>query len=101
MLSRDGEWRGFRITGHSGYDSPGNDILCAAISSAAALIANLLTEQLGCKAVTKQRDGYLLFSLTCSAACRARQPLEAFADHIRQLAEQYPKHLRITILEVY
>ena len=43
LLRENGLYKGFVMSGHSGHGSVGNDIVCAALSSAAYLAANILS----------------------------------------------------------
>lgn len=43
----DGRLLGFRLCGHAGWGEEGTDIVCAAVSSAAYLVANTATDVLG------------------------------------------------------
>ena len=71
---RDERLTGFQITGHSGYGEQGTDIVCAAVSSAAILVANTATEVLHLNADVKEKDGFLHFQ-TEAADTVAAQPL--------------------------
>ena len=52
----------FSIKGPAGYADKGEDIVCAAVSSAALLTANTITEILGVDAEAEEKDGSLKFS---------------------------------------
>ncbi|MBR5113364.1 MAG: ribosomal-processing cysteine protease Prp, partial [Clostridia bacterium] len=54
---------GFEISGHSCFALKGSDIVCAAISSAAIMAANTITEVIGDRADISEKDGYLNFRL--------------------------------------
>ena len=41
---KDNDICGFEISGHSDYAEEGSDIVCAAVSSAALMTANTITE---------------------------------------------------------
>ena len=55
-----GELRGFEISGHAGSGDVGSDIVCAAVSSAAYLAANTITDVIQAEAQVAVEDGYLL-----------------------------------------
>ncbi|MGN0614158.1 MAG: ribosomal-processing cysteine protease Prp [Porcipelethomonas sp.] len=44
FFKKDGEITGFKIKGHSGYSESGSDIVCASVSSAVMMAANMITE---------------------------------------------------------
>ena len=50
---------GFEITGHSGYGTHGNDIVCSAVSSAAYMTANTLLEIMQINASADVQDGMM------------------------------------------
>ena len=57
FFSQAGRLTGFTVSGHAGYADAGEDIVCAAVSSAVQLTANGITEVLGMKArVTAKGD---------------------------------------------
>lgn len=92
---------GFHITGHSDYSEAGSDIVCAAVSSAAYLTANTVTDVLHLSPRLEVDDGDMLLKLrTISDADRAYDILDGFRLHIEGLREQYPDHLTVTITEV-
>ena len=92
---------GFRITGHSGYSDEGSDIVCAAVSSAAYMTANTVTDVLGLSPELRVDDGDMLLRLkTMTDADRAGDILNGFCLHIKELREQYPEFIDLTTTEV-
>ena len=49
--------RGFSLCGHAGAGVAGEDIVCAAVSSAAYMAANTVTDVVGAKATVDAGDG--------------------------------------------
>lgn len=47
FFRKNGEITGFKVSGHAGYDESGKDIVCASVSSAVMMTANLITEIFG------------------------------------------------------
>ena len=95
---------GFTVRGHSGYAPEGEDIVCAAVTSAVRLVECAVNDVLGLEASVKvrQKDASITLKLpanlgqTHESTC---QPLlAALMVHFVQLAEEYPDH--ITVLEV-
>ena len=84
----------FSISGHAGYAESGSDIVCAAVSSAAYMAANTITEILGVKAKASVKDGQMHFSVSDSK--EAVSIIRGLALHLEQLREQYPDHIEIT-----
>ncbi|MFR2561614.1 MAG: ribosomal-processing cysteine protease Prp [Anaeromassilibacillus sp.] len=62
---------GFRISGHSGSGEEGNDIICAAVSSAAYMTANTVTEIIGVEAQVAAEEGYMLVRIPASSRTAA------------------------------
>lgn len=89
---------GFVSSGHTGIQ--GKSVLCAAVSSACYMAVNTLTDVLMlCPDVTL-RDGYMRVALREEDTEAARVVLEGLRIHLAQLAEQYPKQIKISFSEV-
>ena len=94
----------FEVKGHSGYAQEGEDIVCAAITSAVRLTECAINDVLGLEAAVKVREKDASISLkrpaklgqTHESTCQAL--LTALMVHFVQLAEEYPDY--ITVLEV-
>ena len=95
FLLRNGQLAGFDISGHTGLASAGNDILCAAISSAAYLTANTVTEVMCVKAEAEVSDGRMKLLVPAGEESKCRDMLKGLELHMKQLREQYPKRIRI------
>jgi len=90
-----GRYKGFEITGHSGSAENGRDIVCAAVSSAAIMTANTVSEI--CKApaeIAYDDDGYLKLILQQDSD-ELQNLLKGFDLHVRELAKQFPKNIKI------
>ena len=66
---------GFTVQGHSGSAEAGEDIVCAAVSSAVYMAANTLTDVLMLTPAIEVRDGFLSL-------------------HLRGLQEEYPDYIQ-------
>ena len=94
----------FEVKGHSGYAPEGEDIVCAAVTSAVRLIECAVNDVLGLEAAVKVREQDASISLklpnglgqTNESTCQTL--MAALMVHFVQLAEEYPDH--ITVLEV-
>lgn len=92
---------GFEISGHSDYADEGEDIVCAAISSAALLIANTVTDILGIAADAEMNDdGYLKFVINTENAEQCKNYFAGLQLHLSGLAEQYPDNVKVISTEV-
>ena len=100
MTTASGEIVGFSVDGHAGYGEAGTDIVCAAVSSAAYMAANTITEVFHADAQVSVDDGEMLVRLTRSQAVNCRDILAGFKLHMVGLEEQYPENIRVSYLEV-
>ena len=95
---------GFEVKGHSGYAPHGEDIVCAAVTSAVRLTECAINDVLGLEAAVKvrEKDASITLKLPSSlgqtneSTCQAL--LTALMVHFVQLAEEYPDY--ISVLEV-
>ena len=95
---------GFEVQGHSGYATEGEDIVCAAITSAVRLVDCAINDVLGLEAAVKVREKDASISLklpaklgqTAESTCQT--VLTALMVHFVQLSEEYPEN--ISVLEV-
>ena len=83
---------GFESSGHSDYSHEGTDIICSAVSSAAYMTVNTVTEILGVEADITIDDGYMKF-IPEKTADDVQVLLKGMALHLNALAEQYDKYL--------
>ena len=95
---------GFECKGHSGYADAGEDIVCAAVTSAVRLTECLVNDVLGLEASVKvrEKDASITLKLpaklgqTNESSCQAI--MAALMVHFVQLAEEYPEF--ISVMEV-
>ena len=95
---------GFEVKGHSGLAPAGEDILCAAVTSAVRLAECAVNDVLGLEASVKvrEKDASITLKLpnhlgqTNESTCQTL--LAALMVHFVQLAEEYPDY--ISVLEV-
>lgn len=93
-----GELVGFRISGHNG--TAGEDIICAAVSSAAYLTANTITDVIKADAKVDTEDGYMLVRVSSKEAKDCRNVFAGFKLHMLGLEEQYPQNINVSYTEV-
>ncbi|WP_195199747.1 ribosomal-processing cysteine protease Prp [Faecalispora jeddahensis] len=96
----NGELLGFQMTGHSGLAEEGYDILCAAVSSAAYLVANAITDVVQVKADLSVSEGDMSLRIPEKAVFLCRTLLQGLRLHLMGLQEQYPDNIRINFTEV-
>lgn len=87
---------GFEISGHSSKD--GDDeigkIVCAAVSSAAYMAANTVTDIIGDKAEIFVDDAVMRFYVKNPSDCTVKV-LEGLRLHLTELSEQYGSNITI------
>ena len=101
-----GKLRGYAISGHAGQKpsvlgtgSQRNRLLCAAISSAAYLTANTLSDTLHLPCRINVRDGHMVVLLRAAGGGFAAQAvLRGLHAHMVQLAKEYPDAMRCTVI---
>lgn len=93
-----------KSSGHSGYDSYGNDIVCAAVSSAIQLTANLITDEFNLPADVKVEDNLIEISIENLMDKiqfeNAEKCLSGFIKHMEFISEDYPGTVKIIYTEV-
>lgn len=85
---------GFSVDGHSGFSEAGTDTVCAAVSSAAYMTANTVTDVLMLSPKISESDGHLSLEFTKDEAKRAEDILKGFFIHITELEKQYPDFIK-------
>ena len=91
---------GYEISGHSDFSEQGSDIVCAAVSSAAYMAANTITDvqQLDCFVTVN--DGFMQLKLSANEAEKAQIVLNGLLLHLSALSEQYTDFIDLKISEV-
>ncbi len=93
------DFKGFEFRGHSDYSEEGTDIVCAAVSSAAYLTANNITDFFKVEnADVTASDGYM--KLTAENDDCINPLLKGLYAHMLQLQEQYKNDIKVKITEV-
>ncbi|MBQ2775547.1 MAG: ribosomal-processing cysteine protease Prp [Clostridia bacterium] len=94
VFFKSGSSKGFEISGHASSRAYGSDTVCAAVSSAAYMAANTVTEVLKVKADADVSNGYLKFTFD-SEDKAAEAVLDGLELHIRELEKEYPKKIKV------
>ncbi len=95
----DGLLTGFSLSGHAGAGEYGQDIVCAAVSSAAYMTANTITEIIGATATIEVDEGYMDLTVT-DGAPRCQDVLSGFRLHIQAMQDEYPNAVQLMNSEV-
>ena len=94
--AENGLLAGFCIKGHALYSDTGSDIVCSAVSSAAYMAANTITEIIHADAdVSVTEEGEMLLTIQEQDAERCSDILFGLKLHLAALEEQYPENMRV------
>lgn len=100
IKSESGRLTGFEVSGHSMRSSHGQDIVCAAVSSACYLVANTVTEVMGLTARIGVDDGFMQMYLDAAGIEPAQEILRGFLLHMNEIASEYPENVKVILSEV-
>ena len=94
---------GFSISGHSDYDEPGKDIVCAAVSAVVTMAEATINDVCGAKAKVRVKDGENnRITLTLPVSCDEEDSVQAVLTGMMltlcSLRDDYPDN--IEVLEV-
>ena len=90
---------GFEVSGHSMSAPKGEDIICAAVSSACLMTANTATEVVKIKADTIAMDGKMCFFAKENSQS-IQDLLSGLMLHLTELQKEYPDNIQVRISEV-
>lgn len=96
---KNGRLCGVTVKGHAGYADAGEDIVCASVSSAVQLCANLITDSFGEWAGVSAGENAITVRLK-EMRGSGSVVLSGLCDHLRYLSEDYPGTITIEITEV-
>lgn len=101
FTTKDGDLLGFEISGHAGTEEEGENIQCAAVSSAVYMAANTITDVICANAdVSEDNSGSMTLKINSNEAYRCREILSGLKIHLLNLEEQYPKRINVNYTEV-
>ena len=92
---------GFDAQGHSGYGEQGEDIVCAAVTSAVRLVEATVNDVMGLCAAVKvnERDASISLRLPGGLAQTAESTcqnlLTGLMVYLAQLHDEYPEHIEV------
>lgn len=86
------------VKGHAGYAEHGQDVVCAAVSSAVQLTANLLTETFREKAEVSAKGDTV--NIRTQGSETAEKLLEALQVHLQCISEEFPDTIKFEFTEV-
>jgi len=102
LTTPGGNLIGFRMAGHSGYVPEGeDDIVCAAVTSAALMSINTITDVLTVNPVSARAEyGEIFLRVALKDETDVRPILKGLKLHLENLEEQYPQNIKVSYLEV-
>lgn len=101
LVNPQGMIIGFIVDGHADFAESGADIVCSAVSSAAYMAANMITEILAVTPITvRAEDGYMILRIEEKDTKTCRDIFEALKMHLLSLEEQYSGYILVTYVEV-
>ena len=101
LLTEDARIIGFDVQGHSGWGESGEDIVCAAITSAVRLVEATVNDVMGLCAAVKVREADASISLrlpgglanTAESTCQ--NLLTGLMVYLAQLHDEYPDNIEV------
>ena len=101
FLTEDARIIGFDVQGHSGWGESGEDIVCAAITSAVRLVEATVNDVMGLCAAVKVREAVASISLrlpgglanTAESTCQ--NLLTGLMVYLAQLHDEYPDNIEV------
>jgi uncharacterized protein YsxB (DUF464 family) len=96
FFTENGLLSGVRVRGHSGYAEEGEDVVCAAISSALRLAECELTDVLKLDTnVSVKKNGADITVKVRGDLIKAQSSLTALRMHYTELATEFPKNIKL------
>lgn len=93
------QFRGFRVSGHAGFAESGQDIVCAAVTSACMLAANIITDGFRISAEAGAEDN-VMFCIADKPDERVGAVVDMLMQQLDMIRSDYPGTIKISISEV-
>ena len=102
FFTEDERITGFTVSGHSGYEESGKDIVCAYVTAVVTMAEATINDVCGAKAKVRVKDEQARITLTLPASCDEEDTVQAVLAGMMvtllSLQEDYPDF--IEVLEV-
>ena len=102
FFTEDDRITGFTVSGHSGYEEAGNDVICAYITGVVTMAEATINDVLGAKAKYRVKEEQARISLFLPASCDEEESVQAVLAGMMltlcSLRDDYPDY--IEVLEV-
>ena len=101
FLTEQARITGFDVQGHSGWGEAGEDIVCAAITSAIRLVESTVNDEMGLCASVKVREKETRISfrlpggLSAPAESTCQNLLTGLMVYLTQLHDEYPENIEV------
>ena len=101
FLTEESRIVGFEVSGHSGYADAGEDIVCAAVTSAIRLVESTVNDVMGlCASVkVREKDANISFrlpgGLSAPAESTCQNLLTGLMVYLAQLHDEYPDNIEV------
>ncbi len=92
----DGKVAGFTVSGHSGFDESGKDIVCASVSGAVWLTINGIEKQNLATLTYEQSDGFVDCKIEDVRHASADAMLNSLIYFVEELSAQYKKYIKVS-----
>ena len=100
VKNSDGDLLGFYMKGHSGFNDVGEDIVCAAVSSAAYMVANTITDVMNIDADVFVNEGKMHVLVDNKLVPKCKEIFLGLMLHLSSLQEQYEENININCSKV-
>lgn len=100
FFKKNGELTGFKVKGHSGYSEQGSDIVCASVSSAVMLTANLITEIFGFEADVSAVEDTVSLKTDIPRDEVLQGLYKGLVMQLEEIAEEFNENLKVKFTEV-
>ena len=102
FFTEDDRITGFTVSGHSGYEERGKDVVCAYVSAVVTMAEATINDVCGAKAKVRVKEEDARVTLTLPASCDEEESVQAVLSGMMltliSLREDYPDY--IEVLEV-
>ena len=102
FFTEDERITGFTVSGHSGYEESGKDIVCAYVTAVVTMAEATINDVCGAKAKVRVKDDQARITLTLPASCDEEDTVQAVLAGMMltliNMRDDYPDY--IEVLEV-
>ena len=102
FFTEDDRITGFTVSGHSGYEERGKDIVCAYVTAVVTMAEATINDVCGAKAKVRVKDEQARITLTLPASCDEEDAVQAVLAGMMltliNMRDDYPDY--IEVLEV-